>query len=162
MSPDPLGVRATSNLYGYVLGKPTVFIDPRGLYVDLNIFNRKQDAVAWDVAENFMPNLNADGYFTVAGHGNLTGAGNAVRDENLKWLSAKDLARRIKKSPRKCPKVFLFACNAGRLSYAQTLADELGAEVRAPNGWIRFWREYRPWGVSPDPGVNYVTFKPKK
>jgi hypothetical protein len=73
----------------------------------------------------------------------------------------KELAQKIRdKGWKKCQKVFLFACNAGRRSYAKELARELGVEVRAPNGLINFWKEYKPWGVSPVGDTVYKTFSP--
>jgi RHS repeat-associated protein len=143
------GIRA------YAQNSPTDLVDPSGYAADLNLFNKTKYPYEWDVAANYMSAI--EGYFVVAAHGNAT----AVLDDNLQWLNPSQLADRIRAEGwTKCRKVFVFACNVGRLAYAKQLAQELGVEVRAPNGYIRFKKEYAPWGVSPEGDTVYVTFKP--
>ena len=146
------------NLYVYVESRPILQADPAGMKADLNLFSKRQQPTEHEAAESA---ASIEGYFTVFAHGNTTGLGNVVRDENLVWLSAEALAKRIQKTGGCGQKVFLFACNAGKEAYAQELANRLKCEVKAPDGLVNFWKEYRPWGVSPLGDTRYRSFRPE-
>jgi RHS repeat-associated protein len=132
---DPLGIEAGQNLYAYVDGAPLDDEDVAGL--DMNLFP-KGDAYLYGVSQlRPYPNM-----YTVKAHGNVGG----VFDQNLLFIEPKDLALRIKRDPTYHDTVvILAACNVGRYSYAQELANHLRRPVVAPTTYVAFRKDGKPY-----------------
>jgi len=161
------------NLYHYAALNPLTHIDPNGL-VDLNLFSKsKQDKNVrkWANLAPSPPNT-----FTVGAHG---WPGFLVK--NGKKVSAAKVAEMIRKHPnyKKGMVVRLLVCNAGvspgkgKKSYGQKLADALGVEVEAPDGYVWYQSDgntyVSPSGDKPGirsggsgPSAGYIKFKPTK
>jgi RHS repeat-associated protein len=147
---DAFGFGGGSALfYEYCQSDPINSVDPSGLKTNQNLFNPNdpkgpyQEANAGPATQNY----------SVGAHGNQRG----IIDADGHKMSARDLARKIIDDPNYTPgePVDLLACRTGRgkNNFAQQLANELGADVNAPNDYI--W--YYPNGstqVAPAQGGN--------
>ena len=136
---DPLGLIAGMSTYGYALSSPLRNSDPTGLIVEMDLFYRgKIPSNYTKGADRF---VSPNGTYSVASHGSLY----EVRDAQNSPVSPKQLAEMIRNDPQFAGKkrVMLLSCNTGEkgdFSFAQSLANELGIEVIAPDSYI-FWRE---------------------
>jgi len=83
----------------------------------------------------FANNLNPPGVYSVVAHGNPFGVRDGITGN---FLSAADLAAKIKADPNYKPgtTVELYACRTGQGDFGQQLANELGANVSAPNQFL--------------------------
>lgn len=138
ISRDPIGENGGLNLYGYVGNNPLRYLDPLGLwwsqiiYPPTSIGNKKHSLAADSpVTSNYQ----------IAMEGNE----NYVYDENGGPLTAKELARIIRKTTgyKEGMPVDLYACNTGNTKYssnpfAKQLAKELGVVVNAPSSYLWF------------------------
>ncbi len=163
VSRDPLGLAGGLNLHVYVGNNPVRGIDPLGL-VDINLF--PHDEAIRKSADNI---TSPSGAFTVGSHGGQ----NIMTDTDKKGITPAQMAGRIKAHPSYTAgqKVMLISCETGKGAdpYAQKLADELGAPVKAPDKLLWIWPDgtNRPAGRKPDgsmdtadPGL-WHTFHPK-
>lgn|SRR5690606_20270259 len=90
----------------------------------------------------FANNLNPPGVYSVVAHGNPLGVRDSVSG---KLLTPAELAARIKADPNYKPgtTVELYSCRTGQGDYAQQVANELGANVRAPDQYLFGWESGR-------------------
>lgn len=137
---DPLGLfGGQSATYAYAGSSPLNYIDWTGLAVDLNLF--KPGTPEWQDAQAFQP---IPGTYTVAGHGTPINIVDQRSGRN-KTLTPQQLADLIAASKNYMPgeTTLLLACNTGRkpggrwgrAPFSQKLANDLNADVQAPNNW---------------------------
>jgi hypothetical protein len=149
-----------------------VYLDPDGL-VDLNLFSKTKDAFLYKAAEAAPSPKNT---FTVGAHGSPL----MIVDQQGIKIKAEKLAEIIKKHPKYKPgmTVRLLSCNTGvspgerKVSYAQQLADALGAKVEAPNNFLWYFSNGatlvapRKWSNPKTPNYNKLGvlyyFEPRK
>jgi len=144
VSKDPIGLAGGFNLHTYVTNNPNRGVDPLGL-VDINLFPTSEA-----IRESATRIPNPAGTFTVGGHGNSS----TIVDTEGNPISPRQMARRIQSHPcyKKGQTVVLMSCNtgAGDDSYAQHLARELDAPVRAPDQFLWIW----PSGATKPAGMK--------
>jgi len=144
VSRDPIGLAGGINLHTYVTNNPNRGIDPLGL-VDINLFPTSEA-----IRESATRIPNPTGTFTVGGHGNSS----TIVDAAGNPISPRQMARQIQSHPcyKKGQTVVLMSCNtgAGDDSYAQRLAHELDAPVRAPDQFLWIW----PSGATKPAGMR--------
>ncbi|WP_152548562.1 hypothetical protein [Cupriavidus sp. SK-4] len=139
-------------------------MDPLGL-VDINLFPSNEAIRGY--ADKVPSNPST---FQVGAHGNP----GLIVDEQGKVVSAKELAAMINRSPSyQAGKIVeLLSCNTGKgnFPYAQALADELGADVHAPDQYMWYYSDGRtvPMGMTADGKMDHGQlgtvriFKPAK
>ena len=94
--------------------------------------------------------------FSVGAHGNPK----LIVDQDGNVLTPQQLAKKIKSNPKysACMPVDLLSCNTGKgaNSYAQKLANELGATVTAPDNYLWYYSDGRtvPAGMNKDRTIN--------
>lgn len=164
---DPVGYKDDIDLYTYVGNDPTNRIDPSGLS-NLNLFNPTRsegDDYLWQAASQWP--ANDRGNYTISGHG--TEDSKYVGGYTHGELADKIRADKQNYSPGK--QVFLDACDAGKGgkdSFAQKLANDLGANVIAPTDLVDTQMTVNPethtvvaWSEKVLNGGKYVVFKPQ-
>lgn len=174
ISRDPIGEEGGINLYGYVGNNPINAIDPLGL---VNLYLMGGSSQQGRAAAGFNP----PGYYSVAAHGNPSqvadqrfqkpDANGNYDPKDAPRLTPKELADLIRSQPDYKPgqPVFLVACSTGKggdKSFAQKLANELGADVTAPteNSWVRsngVYNGQHTGSVGVDNGGNFKIFEPR-
>jgi len=148
MTRDPIGEGGGINLFAFVGNNPSNWIDPFGL-VDLNLVPNSGTGLFSDAAlRSFLDTLNYQPYaYSVGAHGSP----NVITDENGKPMTPMQLACLMKENGYKGGPVVLTACSTGRgkKSFAQKLADELGADVYAPTRDLQPGLDFFPPFISP-------------
>ena len=130
---DPFGERGGINLYDYVRNRPIDLIDFFGLAPTLDLMKPGSSD------DQYAPNYPTDNsVYSVFSHGDPQFVYDK-RDGSTKPLTADALAALIKKDPNYTPgkPVKLISCNTGtgKNSLAQQLANDLGANVYAPQDY---------------------------
>jgi RHS repeat-associated protein len=133
---DPMGLTAGMSTYGYVGSNPLDGFDPLGL-IDLNLFPVNEDIHQY--AQNI---ADQPGQYIVGGHGSPT----SMYGPDGAALTPAEVAAQIEFDNNYSPgePVTLVSCDTGAPasdgspSFAEQLADDLGAPVTAPNSiaWL--------------------------
>ena len=180
---DPIGLYGGENNYNYVKN-PVKWVDPLGLSckeipenydlladrytgVEINLFS--PDEAIHHSAKNV---ANDQVSFNVGGHGNDS----SIVDKDRNPLAASELANMIMNHQKYEPgmRVNLLSCNTGNFNanincFAQQLANEINAEVLAPNTLLWYWPDGKvaPYGKTIDGSIDYqqpgqfYVFKPQ-
>lgn len=135
LTQDPIGLRGSINMYQYA-PNPWAWIDPLGLVgIDLSFLGdagARADGL-WASQIDYGPN-----YFLVDAHGDEAGQ---VLGRTGVPITPSQMADEIRGTPtyRNGQTVYLFACysaRGGNESFAQKLADQIGAPVMASDGQV--------------------------
>ncbi len=119
------------NTFGYAIMDPVNGKDISGFDPDFISICESTDV---QTIKNVVPHL--DGIFVIAGHGNKTGL-EGCHGNNFGPSGINDLKNHLTKNGYKMGMpVAIFACNVGVADYAKKLANELGAAVIAPDGYV--------------------------
>jgi len=138
---DPIGFDGgDSNLYGYVLGDPVGLVDPMGLELEINLFD-KSDPL-YKTANNYSQS-NYPNSFKIGGHGTA-----GWIDIRKSGLSLEDIAKKLKNSSKEYG--LLIVCSQGEESRealandVQTLSNLSGKSIQYSYGDVYWWDGLHP------------------
>jgi RHS repeat-associated protein len=157
---DPMGYPDGWNQFMYCRNIVSSHIDMYGC-VDYDLFDDGFQSDNDDKLREGARNYNPKDRITVAGHGDSSGSGIVASDGSE--YSVEDIAsmvrgnKRFKESNGTLP-VEILACYCGLRDWAQWLADELGVEVTAYTGIVRFRTDGKVFAAT----GKVKVFKPKK
>ena len=157
---DPMGYPDGWNQFMYCRNIVSSHIDMYGC-VDYDLFDDGFQSDNDDKLREGARNYNPKDRITVAGHGDSSGSGIVASDGSE--YSVEDIAsmvrgnQRFKESNGTLP-VEILACYCGLRDWAQWLADELGVEVTAYTGIVRFRTDGKVFAAT----GKVKVFKPKK